>query len=165
MKTTFYWQCYKTHNSQEHPDYPLCAVQLKDFMYAAKDTPTCVRKSNIPNPIGGKWLWMVFLLVRISWYYSIPAVWLVLTHDLLEDRRWDDITTTNLSLLCFTLYTSNISMHILHTVLCIFSKIMSRRTCLTIKGFSGGWSFPLFSWLICLNQQWYCRKKLEGNHS
>ncbi|CAH3146332.1 unnamed protein product [Pocillopora meandrina] len=45
-------QCYKTHNSQEHPDYPLCAVQLKDFMYAAKDTPTCVRKSNIPNPIG-----------------------------------------------------------------------------------------------------------------
>ncbi|RMX60946.1 hypothetical protein pdam_00003426 [Pocillopora damicornis] len=45
-------KCYKTHNSQEHPDYPLCAVQLKDFMYAAKDTPTCVRKSNIPNPIG-----------------------------------------------------------------------------------------------------------------
>ncbi|PFX26799.1 Nicastrin [Stylophora pistillata] len=45
-------KCYKKHNKQEHPDYPLCAVELKDFMYAAKDTPTCVRKSNIPNPIG-----------------------------------------------------------------------------------------------------------------
>ena len=43
-------QCYKKHNSQEHPEYPLCGVQLKDFMFAAKDTPTCMRKTHMPNP-------------------------------------------------------------------------------------------------------------------
>ena len=30
------------------PEYPLCAVELKDFMFAAKDTPTCRRKSDMP---------------------------------------------------------------------------------------------------------------------
>ncbi|XP_068731968.1 nicastrin-like [Montipora capricornis] len=43
-------ECYKKHNSQEHPEYPLCGVQLKDFMFAAKDTPTCMRKTQMPNP-------------------------------------------------------------------------------------------------------------------
>ena len=32
----------------------------------------------------------------------------------------------------------NISMHILHTVLIVFLKVMSRRTCLKIRGFSVG---------------------------
>ena len=39
----------------------------------------------------------------------------------------------------------NISMHILHTVLYIFPKVLTRRICLTIKSFSGWQSFPLFS--------------------
>ena len=32
------------------PDYPLCAAQVKDFMFAAKDTPTCMRKTNTVGP-------------------------------------------------------------------------------------------------------------------
>ncbi|XP_078381644.1 nicastrin-like isoform X2 [Oculina patagonica] len=47
-------KCYRDYNSQRNPDYPLCAVQLKDFMYAAKNTPTCIRKTNMPNPIGSE---------------------------------------------------------------------------------------------------------------
>ncbi|XP_067053830.1 nicastrin-like isoform X1 [Acropora muricata] len=43
-------KCYKKHNSQGEPQYPLCGVQLKDFMYAAKDTPTCMRKTYMPGP-------------------------------------------------------------------------------------------------------------------
>lgn len=48
------FQCYNEHNSPDKPDYPLCGVQLKDFMYAAKDTPTCMRKTHMPNPTDSK---------------------------------------------------------------------------------------------------------------
>lgn len=47
-------ECYEKYNKQRNSDYPLCAAQLKDFMYAAKDTPTCIRKTNMPNPIGSE---------------------------------------------------------------------------------------------------------------
>ena len=40
----------------------------------------------------------------------------------------------------------NISMHILHTVLYTFLKVLTRRICLTIKSFFSWWSFPLFLW-------------------
>ena len=40
----------------------------------------------------------------------------------------------------------NISMHILHTFLYIFTEVMTRRICQKIKGFFGWWSFPLISW-------------------
>ena len=40
----------------------------------------------------------------------------------------------------------NISMHILHTVLYTFPKVLTRRICLTIKSFFSWWSFLLFSW-------------------
>ena len=39
----------------------------------------------------------------------------------------------------------NISMHILHTVLYTFPRVLTRRICLTIKSFSDRQSFPLFS--------------------
>ena len=38
----------------------------------------------------------------------------------------------------------NISMHILHTVLCTFPKVLARRICLTIKKLCWLWSFLLF---------------------
>ena len=40
----------------------------------------------------------------------------------------------------------NINMHILHTVLYTFPKVLTRRICLTIKSFFSWWSFPLFLW-------------------
>ena len=40
----------------------------------------------------------------------------------------------------------NISINILHTVLCTFSKVLKRRICSTIKSFFSWWSFLLFSW-------------------
>ena len=39
----------------------------------------------------------------------------------------------------------NISMHILHTVLYTFPVVLTRRICLTIKGFLSRWSFHVFS--------------------
>ena len=39
---------------------------------------------------------------------------------------------------------SNIRMHILHTVLYTFPKVLTRRICLTIKNYFIWWSFPLF---------------------
>ena len=44
----------------------------------------------------------------------------------------------------------DISMHILHTVLYAFSKLLTRRICLIIKNFYSWWSFP---WLLI--QGWY----------
>ncbi|XP_028401688.1 nicastrin-like [Dendronephthya gigantea] len=49
----FLIKCYKDHNKPsvngENPDYPLCGVELLSFMFAAKDTPTCMRKNNAPT--------------------------------------------------------------------------------------------------------------------
>ena len=36
-----------------------------------------------------------------------------------------------------------ISMHILHTVLCTFPKVLTRRICLSIKSLFNWWSFPI----------------------
>ena len=52
-----------------------------------------------------------------------------------------------------------ISMNILPTVLYTFLMVQTRRICSTITSFSHGWSFPLFSWPLCLIQQWYCKEK------
>ena len=49
------FQCFLKHNdpiSNDVIDYPLCAVEMKNFMFAAKDTPTCMRKTETPNLIG-----------------------------------------------------------------------------------------------------------------
>ena len=58
----------------------------------------------------------------------------------------------------------NISIHIHHTVLCTFTKVLTRRLCLTIKSFFSWWSFPLFSWPLCVIQWWYCKEK-DASHS
>ena len=55
----------------------------------------------------------------------------------------------------------NISMHILHTVLYTFPKVLTRRICLTIKCFFTWWSLPFFL------QTWFrgdIREKLEARH-
>jgi len=45
-------QCAIKHNfNGTAKGYPLCGAELKDFMFAAKDTPTCKRKSESANPI------------------------------------------------------------------------------------------------------------------
>ena len=44
-----------------------------------------------------------------------------------------------------TLFTHNISLHILHTVLYTFPKAPPERNCLTIKRFFGCWSFLLWN--------------------
>ena len=59
----------------------------------------------------------------------------------------------------------NISLHILRTVLYTFPKVSTRRICLTIKSFSGWWSFFLFSWHLFVIQGWYCKEKLDASHS
>ena len=59
----------------------------------------------------------------------------------------------------------NISIHILHTVLYTFPKVLKRRICLLIKSFFHWWSFPLFSWPQCAIQGWYCGEKLDADHS
>ena len=49
----------------------------------------------------------------------------------------------------------NISMHILHTVLYTFSKVLTRRIYWMIKSFFRWWSFPLFLWLL-FGILWWC---------
>ena len=59
----------------------------------------------------------------------------------------------------------NIRMHILHTVLYTFPKVLTRRIFLSIKSFFSWWSFTLFLWPYFLIQGWYCIEKLEADHS
>ena len=54
--------------------------------------------------------------------------------------------TTPSSLSPFNSLHPNIGIHILRTVLCTFTKVLTRRICLTIKHFFTWGSFPLFSW-------------------
>ena len=58
----------------------------------------------------------------------------------------------------------NISMHIYHTVLHIFSKVLLSRIWITIKTFFSWWSFPLFLWPYCVIQGWYYKEKLHARH-
>ena len=58
----------------------------------------------------------------------------------------------------------NIRMHILHTVLCTFLKVLTRRICLSHE-FCSRWSCPLFSWPLCLIQGWHFEEKLDASHS
>ena len=58
----------------------------------------------------------------------------------------------------------NIIMHILHTVCDTSAKVLTRRICLTIKSLFSWWSFPLFLWLKCVIQGWYCREHLDANY-
>ena len=71
-------------------------------------------------------------------------------------RRWrmdpshENWRKQGLSRAMFNTLHPNISIHILRTVLCTLSNVLTRRTCLTIKSFFCWWSFPLFSWrLLC----------------
>ena len=58
----------------------------------------------------------------------------------------------------------NISWHVLHTVFITFPKVLTRRTCLTIKSFYCWWSFPFFSWPLCVIWGWYCKEKFDASH-
>ena len=59
----------------------------------------------------------------------------------------------------------NISMHILHTVLYKFPKVLTRRICIKIKSFLSWWLFALFLWPGCSIQGWFVKEKLDSNHS
>ena len=53
----------------------------------------------------------------------------------------------------------------LHTLLCSFPKLRTRRICSAIKvSFSSG-SFSLFSWPWCVRGRGYCKEKLDADHS
>ena len=47
---------------------------------------------------------------------------------------------------CINPFHPNVSINILHTILCTLPNALTRRIVLTIKSFFGWWSFPLFSW-------------------
>lgn len=59
--------CYRDHNQPVNgtpKGWPLCAGQLKSFMMAAKDTPTCLRRSSVfsISPQSSKFLKFIYLL-------------------------------------------------------------------------------------------------------
>ena len=56
-------------------------------------------------------------------------------------------------------------MHILHTALYTFPKVLTRRICLPIKSFFRLWPFHLFSWPYRVIQGWYWKEKFHANHS
>ena len=76
-----------------------------------------------------------------------------------------EISFYNWSVNSNSLLHPNISLHILHTALCTFPKVLPRRISLIIKSSFSWWSFPLFSWLWCLIQGWYCKENSDGGHS
>ena len=56
-------------------------------------------------------------------------------------------------------------MHILHTVLCTYLTVLTKRICLTIKNFSGWWSFPVFLWPYDVIEGGFHRENLVASHS
>ena len=51
------------------------------------------------------------------------------------DLKFNKLTLRSLRLCNYTFTVPNISVHILHTVLCTYTKVLTRRICLIIKGF------------------------------
>ena len=58
-----------------------------------------------------------------------------------------------------------VSMHILHTVLFTFPKVLTRRISSTIKSLTLMITSFFFSWPYCVIPGWYCRRKLDACHS
>lgn len=80
----------------------------------------------------------------------------------LKGRRIFDTFGAGKSLAWLTLY--NISIHVLQTVLCTLSKLLTK-IILTIEGLFGWWSSSLFLWVSCLIRGWYCKEKWDASHS
>ena len=59
----------------------------------------------------------------------------------------------------------NTSMHILHTLLHTFPKVLTRRIYFTIRRFFSWWSFSLFLLPECVIQEWYFKENLDSSHS
>ena len=60
--------------------------------------------------------------------------------------RYDAVVVINKVYFVSNPLLTNISMHILHTVLWTFPNVLIRRICSTIQSFFSWWSFSLFSW-------------------
>ena len=105
---------------------------------------------------------------ELTWNMNLVFCFFVQTrlsqdHPIPKKRVTQNCFWWGLSVLLSALHT-NISMHFLHSVLCTFPKVLSRRIYLLIKSFVSWWSFLLFSWLLCVIQGWYCKEKLDANH-
>ena len=57
----------------------------------------------------------------------------------------------------------NINMHIIHTVLYTFPRVLTRGTCLTIKTSSSWWLFPLFTKRLIPGR--YSKRRSDVSHS
>ena len=130
----------------------------KDHNHSATDLSICrtagsrARSSALSPEQSVMVLSKSFTRNRISTHSSWPAA----------ELRWRARNTQKITL---NPLHPRISMHILHTVLYIFPKVLTGRICLTINNFLSWWSFPLFSWPWCVIQGWYCKEKLDAGHS
>ena len=130
----------------------------KDHNHSATDLSICrtagsrARSSAVSPEQSVMVLSKSFTRNRISTHSSWPAA----------ELRWRARNTQKITL---NPLHPRISMHILHTVLYIFPKVLTGRICLTINNFLSWWSFPLFSWPWCVIQGWYCKEKLDAGHS
>ena len=57
------------------------------------------------------------------------------------DLKFNKLALRSLRLCNYTFTVPNISVHILHTILCTYTKVLTRRICLIIKGFFRLWYF------------------------
>ena len=55
-------------------------------------------------------------------------------------------------------------MHILHTALHTFSKVLTRRSCLSIKSFFSLGSSPSFLFVFLFDPGVFCKNKLDASH-
>ena len=65
------------------------------------------------------------------------------------------------TVVCHTITSVCIFPWLFHTI----SKVLKRRICLTIKSFFTWWTFPLFSWPLCLIQGWYWEEKFDASYT
>ena len=75
---------------------------------------------------------------RVKSYIWQTAPGISNSHNIIFEKKKIDMKAS------FNPLHPNISMHILHTVLYTFHKVLRRRICLTIRTFFRWWSFPVF---------------------
>ena len=69
---------------------------------------------------------------------------------------WNEIKRIKVMIRLVNPLQPNISIHILYTVLCTLTKVLTGRICPTIKSFFSWWSFPLLSWHSCVSVMILC---------
>ena len=111
--------------------------------------------SNVEKDIWGlarkgndSWVWYFLMAVCYKKVWRVSSMLSIFTASALLQHCKANNKKKNLNPL-----NPSISMHILHTALYTYIRLLMRIICLTIKSLLSGWSFPMFDSVVLIHRE------------